>query len=329
MTTGSERDLQETRHFIDRLGLRRIDRDIFTGWCHAGAPQRAFGGQVAAQALVAAGTTVEGDERTVHSLHAYFLRPGRTSDHIVYLVDRPRDGGSFSTRRVTAVQYGETIFMMSASFATDQTGPRHAPANAAFVASVPAPESIHPESVFDHVDIPSGADEADPVRDLREAGLPAHQLLDLRLVPGEAVTAADIGADQMVWVRLPEQLPDRSLLHVCALTYLSDLTLVSTVLGHHGGRRGTRDLQIASIDHAMWFHERFRADEWLLFVTDSPVAGHGHGFARGSFYTANGTLVASVAQEVLVRLPPGEQGSTPRNRAIPADRLTGSGEQRA
>lgn len=328
MATG-KRDLQRTRHFIDRLGLRRVDRDIFTGWCHAGAPQRAFGGQVAAQALVAAGTTVDGDDRTVHSLHAYFLRPGRTTDHIVYLVDRPRDGRSFSTRRVTAVQYGETIFMMSASFATDQTGPRHAPRNAGFVAGLPVPESIDPESVFDHVDVPPVTAEADPVRDLREAGLPAHQLLDLRLVPRDAVTSADAGADQMAWVRLPERLPDRSLLHVCALTYLSDLTLVATVLGHHGGRRGTRDLQIASIDHAMWFHERFRADEWLLFVTDSPVAGHGHGFARGAFYTAGGTLVASVAQEVLVRQPPAEPDPAPRNRATPAATVADRGDQRA
>lgn len=296
---------QASRHFIDRLELERVDRDIFTGWCHAGAPQRAFGGQVAAQALVAAGTTVDGDDRSVHSLHAYFLRPGRTSDHIVYLVDRPRDGRSFSTRRVRAVQYGETIFMMSASFATDEAGPVHEPAAAEYVARVPAPGSIAPEDVFSHVDVPVADDDPDPVRDLREAGLPEYQLLDLRLVPKPDVERVDPRADQIVWVKLPERLPDRSLMHVCALTYLSDLTLVSTVLGHHGGRRGTRDLQVASIDHAVWFHNRFRADEWLLFVTDSPITGHGHGFARGQFYTEAGILVASVAQEVLVRRQPG------------------------
>lgn len=283
-------------NFADRLTLERIDRDIFTGWCHAGAPLRAFGGQVAAQALVAAGTTVDQPDRLVHSLHGYFLRPGRTADHIVYLVDRPRDGRSFSTRRVRAVQYGETIFTMAASFAVHDDGPEHqAPAPAA-----PAPESL-PE-----INLPAG----DANSEFSESGYPEHRLLDLRFVGQDQVTEMSAGRSQrMTWVRTRERLADDQLTHVCAMTYFSDLTLVGTALVPHGGRGANPELMLASIDHAMWFHGPFRADDWLLFDQDSPVARGGHGLARGSFYTADGTLVASVVQEVLMRIKtvrPGE-----------------------
>lgn len=297
-------------HFIDRLSLRQVDRDIFTGWCHAGAPLRAFGGQVAAQALVAAGNTIDEEDRTVHSLHGYFLRPGRTSDHIVYLVDRPRDGRSFSTRRVRAVQYGETIFMMSASFSVPQRGPDHQvppirDPGRGWIDAVPSPDRIAGVDVFAQVDLDRSGSASDYARQLHEAGFPEHRLLDLRLVDEQSVREVSLGrADQMAWVRARERLPDSDLIQVCALTYFSDLTLVHTVLGHHGGREGTHGLQIASIDHAMWFHARFRADEWLLFVTQSPLSGHGHGFARGEFFRADGRLVASSAQEVLMREPP-------------------------
>lgn len=284
--------------FVDRLTLNRIDHDIFIGWCHAGSPLRAFGGQVAAQALVAAGTTVEQPGRVVHSLHAYFLRAGSTTDHIVYMVDRPRDGRSFSTRRVRAVQYGKTIFTMSASYAQDMAGPSHY--------SSPMPD----QHWIDRVPRPTDLTRADILDRLRQGsdpgdhGLPEHDFVDMRFVPAAEVRSISGGRfDRMAWVRADKQLPDPSLYHVCAMTYFSDLTLVGTVLGHHGGYFGRADLEIASLDHAMWFHEQFRADDWLLFVTESPISGAGHGFATGQFYRPDGTLVSSAAQEVLMREP--------------------------
>ena len=299
--------------FLDRLSLRRVDRDIFTGWCHAGAPQRAFGGQVAAQALVAAGTTVEQPGRRVHSLHSYFLRPGRTTDHIVYQVDRPRDGRSFSTRRVRAVQYGETIFTMSASFAVAQSGPSHeetfrVEAKESWLAAVPGPNAVTELDILSEVKRNNNYSGADADDTARQAGFPDQHLIDLRFVPKDRVVGLDCGRwDQMAWIRTKERLPSDNLVHSCALTYFSDLTLVGTVLGHHGGRNTTGDQQqdVASIDHALWFHAPIRADEWVLFVTESPVSGGGHGFARGEFFNQQGNLLASAAQEVLVRDRPG------------------------
>jgi acyl-CoA thioesterase-2 len=283
--------------FLERLTLNRIDHDIFIGWCHAGSPLRAFGGQVAAQALVAAGTTVEQPGRVVHSLHAYFLRAGSTTDHIVYMVDRPRDGRSFSTRRVRAVQYGKTIFTMSASYAQELEGPGHASSplpDARWFEKVPKPQHLPRTHLVSRM----------LQDDVLENGYPQHDFVDVRLVPGEQVMAIAHGAyDRMAWVRADQVLPDPSLFHVCAMTYFSDLTLVGTVLDHHGGFAARSDLDIASLDHAMWFHRPFRADEWLLFVTVSPVSGDGHGFATGQFYSPDGHLISSAAQEVLMREP--------------------------
>jgi acyl-CoA thioesterase-2 len=274
--------------FTERLTLERIDRDIFTGWCHAGAPLRAFGGQVAAQALVAAGTTVDSPDRHVHSLHAYFIRPGRTTDAIVYLVDRLRDGRSFTTRRVRAVQYGETIFALSASFALDEPGPEHQLA----MPAVPEPESLPPMPIAAAPDDPRPQDE----------GFPYHRLLDVRLVDPDTVAAVSGGrSHRMAWLRTHRPLPDDSLTQVCTLTYASDLTLAGTTLVPHPEIDPAAEVDIASVDHAMWFHGRFRADEWLLFVQDSPVARGGHGLARGEFFRRDGLLVASAVQEVLLR----------------------------
>ncbi len=286
------------RGFVERLTLNRIDRDIFLGWCHAGSPLRAFGGQVAAQALVAAGTTVEQPGRVVHSLHAYFLRAGSTNDHIIYMVDRPRDGRSFSTRRVRAVQYGKTIFTMSASYAQEMDGPGHRSAplpDESWIDSVPSPHSLARTDILQRLSQTTDTD--DP-------GWPHRDFVDMRFVDHDQVTTLSAGRfDRMAWVRADEQLPDPSLFHVCAMTYFSDLTLVGTVMGHHGGFLARADLDIASLDHAMWFHAPFRADEWLLFATSSPVSGGGHGFATGQFYRPDGTLVSSAAQEVLMREP--------------------------
>lgn len=273
--------------FVSRLTLEQVDRDIFTGRCHAGAPQRAFGGQVAAQALVAAGNTVEDSGRVVHSLHGYFLRPGRTGDKIVYLVDRPRDGRSFSTRRVKAVQYGEVIFTMSASFAVHDRGPEHQ----FEMPDAPDPETLEPYPIL-----------LDDAHTLHDAGLPEHSMLDMRFVALESGAKPVYGQPQrMTWLRTRDALPDDQRVQVCALTYFSDLTLVGTALSPSGGRVPNKDLMIASIDHAMWFHAAFRADEWLLFVQNTPVAHGGHGLASGVFFTQDGRLVASAAQEVLMR----------------------------
>jgi len=287
------------RGFVERLTLNRVDRDIFTGWCHAGSPLRAFGGQVAAQALVAAGTTVEQPGRVVHSLHAYFLRAGSTSDHIVYMVDRPRDGRSFSTRRVRAVQYGKTIFTMSASYAQEMRGPGHTNSplpDTSWMDKVPPPESLARTDILHRLSQTTDSDDN---------GWPHRDFVDIRFVDHDQVREMSAGRfDRMAWVRADEHLPDPSLFHVCAMTYFSDLTLVGTVMGHHGGFLARGDLDIASLDHAMWFHAPFRADEWLLFATSSPVSGGGHGFATGQFYRADATLVSSAAQEVLMREPP-------------------------
>lgn len=273
--------------FIDRVTLERVDRDIFQGQCHSGAPLKAFGGQIAAQALRAAGSTVEEDERGVHSLHGYFLRPGKTVDPITYLVDRPRDGRSFSTRFVRAVQDGETIFMMTASFATLDPGPHHqfdAP-------KAPDPESLESAAVLRL--LPN-----DPAQ-WKTLDYPLESHLQLRMVGGaQLVSKHDGRFERMCWVRVTEPLPADELLRRCALTYISDLTMVSTAISPHGN---VDDLQLASIDHAVWFHAPVNPNEWLLFAQDTPTSGHGHGLARGLFYDQSGTLVASVVQESLMR----------------------------
>lgn len=285
--------------FLERLTLNQIDRDIFIGWCHAGSPLRAFGGQVAAQALVAAGTTVDQPGRVVHSLHAYFLRAGSTTDHIVYMVDRPRDGRSFSTRRVRAVQYGKTIFTMSASYAQDLIGPSHAVSaipDTGWIDRVPRPDDLPRSDILNRLNQAAGS---------AHTGLPEQDFVDIRFVGSDEVAAISLGNfDRMAWVRADQILPDPSLFHVCAMTYFSDLTMVGTVMGHHGGYDNRANLDIASLDHAMWFHAPFRADEWLLFITSSPVAGGGRGFATGQFYRPDGTLVSSAAQEILMRDTP-------------------------
>lgn len=275
-------------HFIERLDLDRIDRDIFVGRCHAGSPLRAFGGQVAAQALIAAGRTVDEPDRRVHSLHAYFIRPGRTQDPIVYSVQRVRDGRTFTTRHITAVQYGETIFTMSASFSINEPTLSH---------QAPAPDVPRPDDVPQTDFLYDGAELRTP-----DQGYPTKALLERKLVDPESVAQATGGtATRVAWTRTLERLPDDPLVHVCTLTYFSDLTLIGAILEPHGGRAAHPELALSSLDHAMWFHAPFRADEWTMFVLDSPVASRGHGLARGEFYREDGTLIASVVQEALLR----------------------------
>jgi acyl-CoA thioesterase-2 len=277
-------------HFADRMDLLQVDRDIFTGHCHSGSPLRAYGGQIAAQSLMAAGRTVDDELRRVHSLHGYFLRPGHTKESITYLVDRPRDGGSFSTRFVRAVQNGETIFMMTASFALDDEGPRH---------QFAAPDAVQPPEV---TNVPIPLPEHLNGATLSELDYPDSHIIGLRMLDAEhAIPLVDGRYERAAWVRIEEPLPDDPIIQACALTYLSDLTMVSTALAPHSGASSRPDLMLASIDHAMWFHAATRADHWLLFAQDTPVANNGHGIARGLFFDEQGLLVASVVQESLMR----------------------------
>ena len=276
-------------HFVDRLSLTPIDRDIFIGVCHSGAPLRAYGGQIAAQALMAAGRTVDQPDRHVHSLHGYFLRPGRTKDTITYLVERPRDGGSFSTRIVRAVQQGETIFMMTTSFSVVDPGPDH---------QFEMPDVLPPDQALE-VDLaarvlPPGAKAAD-------YDFPDQSLIEMRTLspPDTPLELHEGRYERMAWVRITEPMPDDPLFQACALTYLSDLSMVTTATSPHRDLRA--QLQLASIDHAMWFHAPVDTHEWLLFDQDTPAASGGHGLARGLFYNQEGKLVASVVQEGLMR----------------------------
>ncbi|HSA52208.1 MAG TPA: acyl-CoA thioesterase II [Yinghuangia sp.] len=276
----------QAESFVDLLSLDEIEQNIFRGTCHAGSPLRAFGGQVAAQALVAAGRTVTA-ERPVHSLHSYFLRPGRTTSPIIYLVDRVRDGRSFTTRRVTAVQHGETIFTLSASFKVPETTTEHQRA----MPDVPRPEDL-PD--------PFGGRRG---KEREHYGASQTRLvMDMRFVPQDrqpATHLTDGVPHQRVWMKAAEQLPDDPLLHVCAMAYMSDLTLAGTAAAPHV--TDPQNLQMASLDHAMWFHRPFRADEWLLFAQASPTAQDARGFAIGEFYDHEGVLVAHAVQEAVIR----------------------------
>ena len=277
---------------LDLLDLEQVEVNIFRGRSPDETVQRVFGGQVAGQALVAAGRTVAAD-RPVNSLHAYFIRPGDPAVPLVYTVDRVRDGHSFSIRRVTAVQHGKPIFVMSASFHRSEPGVEH---------EDPMPRVPPPGEVRRSID---------RVEELLGAPLPANvkdNPIDLRTVGPLSLEAARDPSlrttRSYAWLRVNGELPDEPLLHVCLMTYASDLTLLDTVLLGHGLTWLDGHTTGASLDHAMWFHRPFRADQWLLYAQDSPVAYGARGLARGEVFTTDGDLVVSVVQEGLVRTTP-------------------------
>ena len=266
---------------------RGTNRDVGTG--------RVFGGQVFAQALVAARKTVA-DAREAHSVHGYFLREGDTRQPIVYFVDRPRDGGSFTSRRVTAIQKGEAIFHLSASFHKTEPGVDHQTA----MPDVPAPEGLPDELEL----IRSRADRIpEPIR----AILTQDRPLEFRLITpadpfAKPAASAPADAKRQVWFRVRERIPDSPILHQAVLAYASDYGFLPTALQPHGiGFRDQR-LMMASLDHTLWLHRPFRADEWMLYTSDSPSAFGARGFVRGQVFSQNGTLIASVAQEGLMRI---------------------------
>jgi acyl-CoA thioesterase II len=272
------------------LDLEQIEVDIFRGRSPEGERrQRVFGGQVAGQALVAAGRTVP-EDRPVHSLHAYFIRPGDPATPLIYLVERVRDGRSFTTRRVTTIQHGKTIFTLSASFHRDEPGVEHAEP----MPDVPPPDAVPPtlermEKLFGPSVRKWYGDQPIDIRHIGPLSFEAERDPSLRTTRN------------MVWLRADGDLPDDPLLHVCLMTYASDMTLLDSVLIAHGLSWADGRTSGASLDHAMWFHGPFRADRWLLYAQDSPVARGSRGLARGEVYTSDGDLVVSVVQEGLVR----------------------------
>jgi acyl-CoA thioesterase II len=275
---------------VDLLNLEQIELNIFRGRSPEGERrQRVFGGQVAGQALVAAGRTVPAD-RPVHSLHAYFIRPGDPAVPLIYLVERVRDGRSFTTRRVSVVQHGETIFTLSASFHHAEPGVEHSEA----VPDVPPPEQVEPTA--DRYRRIFGDNAAEYFRDS------PIEIRHVGPLTVEAVRDPSLRASHSrVWLRASGDLPDDPLLHVCLMTYASDLTLLDTVLLATGLSWADGATTGASLDHAMWFHRPFRADRWLLYAQEAPTASGARGLARGEVFTEDGTHVVSVVQEGLIR----------------------------
>ncbi|PSJ52584.1 acyl-CoA thioesterase [Kumtagia ephedrae] len=280
------------QELLSILDLEEIEHNLYRGRSPKESWQRVFGGQTIAQALVAAQRTVT-PERHVHSLHGYFMRPGDTSAPVVYEVDRIRDGGSFTTRRVVAIQHGHAIFSLEASFQLAEEGLDH---QIAMPADVPAPETL--------------MTPAEILRDFGEAvpeGIRRYwsreRPLDIRPVILEHYTSREkLAPVQHVWIRTTGPVPDNRALRAVVLAYLSDMTLLDTSTFAHGRAVFDRDIQAASLDHAMWFHRDVRLDGWLLYTQDSPSAGGSRGFTRGALYSPDGMLIASVAQEGLIRL---------------------------
>ena len=298
------RTMSALADLLDLLDLERIETRLFRGRNRPLVSRRVYGGQVLAQALVAAGRTVErdmaregapNDGRRCHSLHAYFLLPGDVGAPIVYDVETLRDGGSFSTRRVTAIQHGRPIFNASLSFHRPEKGPEHQ--------SDPAPGAPAPGGLASEPELAERFAVPEPVR----AILTRDRPIDFRPVdPADPFAGEARPARSATWLRAAGAMPDDPLLHQALFAYASDWGLLGTATQPHGQSVFDGTIQAASLDHAVWFHRPFRADGWLLYAMEAPTAYGARGFARGAAY-ADGVLVASTAQEGLVRpvRPPG------------------------
>ncbi len=276
---------------VKLLALERIEENLFRGQSQDLGWGTVFGGQVLGQALSAAVQTVPA-ERHVHSLHAYFLRPGDVSRPIVYEVDRIRDGGSFTTRRVVAVQGGKAILNLATSFQKPEPGFEHQDE----MPAAPPPESLPTEQE-------GAARFAAKLPELVRARATAGHPFEFRSVAseGDPFAPAPVAPRRMVWLRTVERLPDDPALHAYLLAYASDHSFITTALLPHGVSWVTPGMQVASLDHVMWFHQPHRVDEWLLHVMDSQAAHGGRGLVRGRIFTQDGRLVASTAQEGLIR----------------------------
>ena len=276
---------------IDLLKLERLEDNLFRGQSRDIGTKYVFGGQVLGQALSAAQQTVEA-ARQVHSLHAYFMRAGDIEKPIVYEVDRARDGNSFSTRRVVAIQHGEPILNMAASFQIAEPGVEHQLS----MPEVPKPEDIEPPE-------PIAPDQLSAISATLQRWLLREGPFEFRYVyPRDEIKVPKRPPYQQVWFRLADRIGDDAVLHRAMLAYASDFHLIGTATFPHGISYLQPNVQMASLDHAMWFHRPFRVDEWLLYSCDSPSAQGARGLSRGMIYTATGTLVASTAQEGLLRV---------------------------
>jgi acyl-CoA thioesterase-2 len=273
---------------LSTLDLEPLERNLFRGTGPA-LGTRVFGGQVIAQSLVAAMRTV--DDRAVHSLHCYFLLPGDPAAPIIYEVDRIRDGRSFTTRRVVGIQKGAAIFSMSASFHVAESGWEH---------QMPMPDVPPPEALLSETEIVRQHGSRLPESTQRY--LARERPIEFRPVdPGRYLGGATGATTQSLWIRAAAPLPDSDEVHRCVLAYATDMSLLDTSLVPHGKSVFLPEVMGASLDHALWFHRPARADEWLLYAQDSPFSGAGRGLSRGLIFSRDGTLVASVAQEGLIR----------------------------
>ena len=274
------------------LDLEKLEHNLFRGRSPNVEWQRVFGGQTIAQALVAAQRTVEPDSH-VHSLHGYFMRPGDTKVPIVYEVDRIRDGGSFTTRRVVAIQHGQAIFSLEASFQVEERGLDH---------QMPMPRDVpEPDTLMSQRALLEKFGEAVPdgIRRYWERDRP----IEMRPVMLKHYTSREkLDPQQNMWIRTTGPVPADRRIQAAVLAYLSDMTLLDTSTFAHGRAIFDRDIQAASLDHAMWFHRPCALDDWLLYAQDSPSSQGSRGFTRGSLFSRDGTLIASVAQEGLIRL---------------------------
>lgn len=278
---------------IALLALERIEKNLFRGQSQDLGWGRVFGGQVAGQALSAAVQTVP-DDRVCHSLHSYFLRPGDTRKPIVYEVDRIRDGRSFTTRRVVAVQDGRPIFNLAASFQIVEDGFDH---------QSPMPEANGPEGLLSEVELAEKIEDLIP-EPLREIAL-GERPIEVRAVrPYNHLRPRPREPEKLVWYRTAGRLPDSPALHQYMLAYASDFQFLGTALQPHGETWLNPALQVASLDHSMWFHRPFRLDDWVLYAIESPSASGARGLVRGQFFSRDGRLVASAAQEGLIRQRP-------------------------
>ncbi len=293
MTPAAEPVVSE---LIELLSLERLEDNLFRGQSRDIGTKYVFGGQVLGQALSAAQATVEGDEaaRRAHSLHAYFLRAGNIEAPIVYEVDRTRDGGSFSVRRVTAIQHGRVIFFCAASFQEEEAGAEH---------QLSMPEVPQPEDVSTAPPVPAEVMATLPIKVQR--WLSRRGPFEFRHVyPRDELNPPKRPPFQQVWFRLTEKVGDAPELHRALLAYASDFHLLGTATFPHGISYYQPNVQMASLDHALWFHRSFRADEWLLYSIDSPSAQGARGLARGQVFDRGGRLVASTAQEGMIRVLP-------------------------
>ncbi len=283
---------QVLQDLITVLDLETLEVNLFRGVSRDLGGRSVFGGQVIGQAMVAASRTVEG--RTPHSLHAYFLLPGDMAAPIVYEVDRIRDGGSFSARRVQAIQHGRPILSMIASFQVAEGGLEHQTT----MPEVPPPEALKPTTVL----IDDWLASAGEVHPRIRASLTRHPAVEFRPVYPWNPLKPDVTLPrQAIWFRIGSALPQDPMLHRCLLAYASDFNLIGTALRPHGRSWYSPDMQVASLDHALWFHRDARVDDWLLYCMDSPSAQSARGMARGLIYDRQGRLIASVAQEGLMR----------------------------